>query len=179
MRIEEFLRKVGEPLAKHMLVDPLDIGIGATGELLGVITEGVVDAFLKGWLSKAVQAIGGAVALYAATSPKVAGPTKRLLAQYAFHELGRIVDAKPNDIKELKKSIDELVEAIKSGDWMKALKSGVRDIESEWGEVVGLFQGVSLTSETSLSPELVEFKVEGVEEAGGETSSIEEAEISV
>ena len=51
-----------------------------------------------------------------------------------MHELLRVVDPKPSDIRELKASIEEFKSAIERGDVVKAILSGVRPM-TEWEAV--------------------------------------------
>lgn len=110
-------------------------------EALATILETVNDLATKGWLNKAISLFGalicGAVAfgLHAKLNPRL----KMEILQIGNHLLSRIVDPKPRDLIELKESLEELVRAIKLGDWKLAFKSGLRlaeehkEVLRRWG----------------------------------------------
>jgi len=87
------------------------------GEWLASGVEFVCDMFTKGILNKAIHAVlGGVAGTYAIWGSP---PNKRLqkeLISMSNHALTRILDPKPSDIVELRKSIDDLVSALQRGD---------------------------------------------------------------
>jgi len=108
------------------------------GEGIGTALEVVADFFTKGWLNKAVQAVAGLIADgYAIWGKDVPMRLRRELLALGTHELLRIVDPKPSDVIEFRRSLDSFVRAAQRGDWNAALSSVLRT-PSEIQAMVGV-----------------------------------------
>ncbi len=108
------------------------------GEGIGTALEVVADFFTKGWLNKAVQAAAGLIADgYAIWGKDVPMRLRRELLALGTHELLRIVDPKPSDVIEFRRSLDSFVRAAQRGDWNVALSSVLRT-PSEIQAMVGV-----------------------------------------
>jgi len=141
--LEYFARQAGIP------VDQYSSQVG--GEGIGTALEVIADIFTKGWLNKIIQFTAGAIASgYAIWGKDVPVRLRRELLAIGTHELLRIVDPKPSDIKELMDTVKAAKEALERGDWQSFLASGLRAPE-EVKEAVGLAAGSSTLSGPSAS----------------------------
>jgi len=128
--LEYFARQAGIP------VDQYSAQVG--GEGIGTALELIADLFTKGWLNKLVQFAAGAISSgYAIWGKDVPARLRRELLAIGTHELLRIVDPKPSDVKELMDTVKAAKEALERGDWQGFLASGLRAPE-EVKEAVGL-----------------------------------------
>ena len=96
-------------------------------EWIAALLELTTDIFTKGWLNKLINVLAGIIANgYAILGKGVDRRLRMELVTLGNHELTRVLDPKPQDIVELRESIEKLVEAIRKGDLLEALKSGIR-----------------------------------------------------
>ena len=142
--IREFSEKVGIPTE--------DASTRIVGEGIGSASEYVLDVFTRGWLNKLIQAVIGLVCTGVSFSPDVDISTRfrKELLTIGMHELLRVVDPKPSDIRELKASIEEFKSAVEKGDVVEAIMSGLRPME-EW-EAVSRMVGISTTPPATPPP---------------------------
>ena len=107
------------------------------GEALATAIEFINDLLTKGWLNKAVSAAAALIcgAVVWGMKEKLDPRTKMELLAMGNHLLSRLADPKPSDVKELRESFEELLEAFRIGDWERALKSGLR-LADEWREAI-------------------------------------------
>jgi len=125
----------------------------ATGaEALATVIEAINDMITKGWLNKAISAFGALVcgAITFGFHDKINPRLKMELLQIGNHLLSRLADPKPRDVVELKESLEQLVNAIKLGDWNLAFKSGLR-LAEEHKEMLRAL-GIAKESELVLKP---------------------------
>jgi len=140
--LEHFARQAGIPTA--------DYSAQVGGEGLGVVLEGIADLFTKGWLNKLIQFATGLIASgYAVYGKDVPIRLRKELLALGTHELLRIVDPSPQDIQELKDSVNKLTNAVKKGDALGALISGLRS-PNEIQSMLGITK--QSTSPTPSSP---------------------------
>jgi len=115
------------PLAETAGIPVEDYTTRVVPEWIATGLEAVTDIFAKGWLNKLIQFIAGAIAAGYATWGKNVDPRlRRELLTIGQHELTRILDPKPQDIIELRESIENFVKAVQRGDWNAALASILR-----------------------------------------------------
>jgi len=120
------------------------------GEGIGTALEVVADFFTKGWLNKAVQAAAGLIANgYAIWGKDVPMRLRRELLALGTHELLRIVDPKPSDVIEFRRSLDSFIRSATRGDWNAALSSVLRT-PSEIQAMVGVPPTPTLTASSSV-----------------------------
>jgi len=117
--LEYFARQAGIP------VDQYSAQVG--GEGIGVALETVADFFTKGWLNKGIQFLAGLIAdSYAIWGRGVPTRLRRELLALGTHELLRFVDPKPSDILEVRRSVENSVNALRRGDWNAFFSSVLR-----------------------------------------------------
>lgn len=111
-----FARQSGIP------VDQYSPQVGGEGIANGL--EMTADFFTKGWLNKAVQGVAGLIASsYAIWGKDVPTRLRRELLAIGTHELLRITEAKPAEIAEVRRSLDQTISAAQRGDMNAALSS--------------------------------------------------------
>ena len=116
---EYFAREAGIPVSQYSS----QVG----GEGIAVSLEALADFFTKGWLNKAVQFIAGLIASgYAIWGRDVPTRLRRELLAVGTHELLRIVNPKPSEVDEVRRSLENFISAVQRGDWNAALASVLR-----------------------------------------------------
>jgi len=116
---EYFARESGIP------IDQYSAQVG--GEGIGTGLEVVADFFTKGWLNKGIQFLAGLIANgYAIWGKGVSTRLRRELLAVGTHELLRIVNPKPSEVIEVRRSLETFTRAAQRGDWNSALASVLR-----------------------------------------------------
>ena len=101
------------------------------GEGIGTAIESLIDLFSKGVLNKALNVFTGMLSGgYAIFGKDVPDRLKRELVQLGIHELLRFVDPKPSDLIELRRSIDDLLDAVRRND-MEGVRAALLRSPSE------------------------------------------------
>ena len=147
--LEYFARQAGIPAA--------DYSAQVGGEGIGVALEFLADLFTKGWFNKVIQGIAGLFASgYAVFGKDVPVRLRKELLALGTHELLRIVDPKPSDIREVQESIFKFADAVKRGDVNAALASILRTPR----EVSGLLaaMGVPVGAPSAQAPRQLSVK---------------------
>ena len=134
--LSEWLDPVIREASEKVGIPTEDASSRIVGEGIGSASEYVLDVFTRGWLNKLIQAVIGLVCTGVSFAPDVDISTRfrKELLTIGMHELLRVVDPKPSDIRELKASIEEFKSAIERGDVVRAILSGVRPM-TEWEAV--------------------------------------------
>jgi len=97
------------------------------GEGIATALEVVADLVTVGWLNKAVQFIAGLIASsYAIWGKDVPTRLRRELIALGTHELLRIVNPKPSEIREVQESLSRFIEGLKEGNMEKAMSAILR-----------------------------------------------------
>jgi len=150
--LSEWLDPVIREVSEKVGIPTEDASTRIVGEGIGSASEYVLDVFTRGWLNKLIQAVIGLVCTGVSFSPDVDISTRfrKELLTIGMHELLRVVDPKPSDIRELKASIEEFKSAVEKGDVVEAILSGVRPME-EW-EAVSRMVGISTTPPATPPP---------------------------
>jgi hypothetical protein len=130
-----------EGYAKRAGLPAGEVSTIAVSQALAAGIEAVADAFTKGWLNKLLQlAVGGSL-LVAATG-NLSERGKKELIVIGAHEVTRLIDPSPSDVKELADSLRQLIEAARRGDWIAALASGLRS-PGEYAEAAAALRGIA------------------------------------
>lgn len=125
--LTEALEPIYEPLARRSGIPVDEYATWSGGELLATLMELVFDATTRGWLNKLLQGTVGAVALFEALTRGVSPRLRRELIAIGNHALGRVLDPKPSELRELADTVRDLASALRARDWRSALYSGVRN----------------------------------------------------
>ncbi|MHA1833673.1 MAG: hypothetical protein ACTSV7_06740 [Candidatus Baldrarchaeia archaeon] len=96
------------------------------GEGIATSIETVTDFFLKGIANKAAQALTGLIVGSYAIWGKPSDRLKKELIAIANHLIMRIIDPSPQQIIEIRKSIDEIIDAIKARDLGRLAEATLR-----------------------------------------------------
>jgi len=144
--LSEWLDPVIREVSEKVGIPTEDASTRIVGEGIGSASEYVLDVFTRGWLNKLIQCVIGLVCTGVSFSPDVDISTRfrKELLTIGMHELLRVVDPKPSDIRELKASIEEFKSAVEKGDIAEAILSGVRPM-AEW-ESVSRMVGIPTTT---------------------------------
>lgn len=94
------------------------------GEGIANVLEMSADFFTKGWLNRAIQGGAGLIATgYAVWGKDVPDRLRRELLAIGTHELFRVVEAKPDEVLEVRQSLTDFIASAQAGDWNSALSS--------------------------------------------------------
>ena len=103
-------------------VDQYSAQVG--GEGIANALEMSADFFTKGWLNRAIQGGAGLIASgYAVWGKDVPDRLRRELLAVGTHELLRVVEVKPDEVLEVRQSLESFISSAQAGDWNSALSS--------------------------------------------------------
>jgi len=114
-------------------------------EAVATLGEIASDLFLQPGVSKAVQVGAGAVlGLAASLVPVMPDRGRKELMEISSHLVSRLIDPSPQQIREIRRNVEELVSAIKSMDVTRVVEASLRsprEIQQsiqEFKEMVGV-----------------------------------------
>jgi len=108
------------------------------GEIVANLADIPTDLFSKGWLNKVIHFVAGLIAgLYGVFGRDVPSRLRRELIAFAEHELWQIAHIKPEEIPQIKLSVNQFLTAAARGDWDTAL-SAILSTPEEISRTLGL-----------------------------------------
>jgi hypothetical protein len=94
------------------------------GEIVANLADIPTDLLSKGWLNKVIHFAAGLIAaLYGVFGVDVPTRLRRELISFGEHELLHLLHVKPEEIGEVKLSVDKFLTAVARGDWDTALSA--------------------------------------------------------
>lgn len=97
------------------------------GEIVANLADITTDMFSKGWLNKVIHFVAGLIAgLYGVFGKDVPARLRRELIAFAEHELMHIIRITPEEIQEIRQSINQFLTAVARGEWDTALSAILR-----------------------------------------------------
>ena len=128
--LTEWLDPAIEGLAREARLPTSDISTRLGGEGIGVTFEVLSDLTTKGWLNKTIQGLTGLIAGgYAIFGQNVPPRLREELITIGAHELLRLTELRPQDIAEMRSSLDTFLSAVKVGDWDTAARAVLKSPE--------------------------------------------------
>jgi len=108
------------------------------GEIVANLVGKPTDFLAKGFLNKLIHFIAGLIAAgYGVFGKDVPTRLRRELIAFGEHELWKIADLKPEDIREIQRSLSNFIRLASAGDWAAAL-SQVLTTPTELAMALGL-----------------------------------------
>ena len=142
------------PVARYAKIPESDFVPWVGGELVANIAELVTSLFARGWFAKFIQFIAGLTStLYA-----VFGDTDRRLRTeliaFGIHELMRIIQMSPEETTAIRASLENFMEALKTGDIEAIMASIVKAPDEIKDSLINILAGLGFPVEqtTSLPP---------------------------
>lgn len=157
----QILEPVLRPVARQLGVSEEEFIPYIGGEIVGNGVELVTNVFAKGWLSKLAQFIAGVIAAGYAAYGRPDARLRRELAAFGTHELLRVIQLTPSEIKEVSESVANTVNALKRGDINAVMESVIRPPEEIQQMVdnilgiLGLKKTAQPTATTAAAPVVV------------------------
>jgi len=122
------------------------------GEIVANLVGKPTDFLAKGFLNKLIHFIAGLIAAgYGVFGKDVPPRLRRELIAFGEHELWKIADLKPEDIREIQRSLSEFIRLASAGDWAAAL-SQVLTTPTELAMALGLAAPQAQAPATVLPP---------------------------
>jgi hypothetical protein len=108
------------------------------GEIVANLADIPADMFSKGWLNKVIHFVAGLIAgLYGVFGKDIPTRLRRELIAFAEHELWHIARLRPEEIRQIRLSINQFLTAVARGDWDTAL-SAILSTPEEISMALGL-----------------------------------------